>query len=104
MVNRVHPEYGDVPGPAEIDAAVAARGLALGPGAGGRLRRAAEDETRLGRMDQIHLMELEGALEDETSAGSLAVNVPAFPFDIYDLPRLARVAELLAPAEGALAR
>ena len=41
-------------------------------------------------MDAIHLMALEGALEDETTGGSLAVHVPAFPYDIYDLARLAR--------------
>ena len=49
-------------------------------------------------MDAIHLMALEGALEDETTGGSLAVQVPAFPYDIYDLVRLSRVADLLAPA------
>jgi anion-transporting ArsA/GET3 family ATPase len=97
VVNRVHPVYGDVPGPAQVRAEVDARGLALGAGAAERLRRAAEDESRLGRTDQIHLMALEGSLEDETTGGSLAVHVPAFPYDIYDLPRLAKVADLLAP-------
>jgi hypothetical protein len=42
-------------------------------------------------------MALEGALEDETTGGSLAVRVPAFPYDIYDLARLARVSDVLAP-------
>jgi anion-transporting ArsA/GET3 family ATPase len=97
VVNRVHPEYGEVPRAADVDAALAERGLHLGAGAADRLRRAAEDESRLGRMDQLHLLALEGALEDETGGGSLAVHVPAFPYDIYDLERLARVADLLAP-------
>jgi anion-transporting ArsA/GET3 family ATPase len=97
VVNRVHPVYGKVPGADEVAAAVAARGLVLEEGAAERLRRAADDETRLGKMDAIHLLALEGALEDETTGGSLAVNVPAFPYDIYDLVRLARVADLLAP-------
>jgi anion-transporting ArsA/GET3 family ATPase len=97
VVNRVHPVYGKVPGAEEVAAAVAARGLVLEEGAAERLRRAADDETRLGKMDAIHLLALEGALEDETTGGSLAVNVPAFPYDIYDLVRLARVADLLAP-------
>ena len=44
-------------------------------------------------MDQIHLMALDAALEDETTGGSLAVRVPAFPYDIYDLQRLGRVAD-----------
>lgn len=97
VVNRVHPVYGDVPAAQEVEGAIEARGLALGAGAATRLRRAAEDESRLGRLDQLHLMALEGALEDETHGGSLAVQVPAFPYDIYDLTRLARVADLLAP-------
>ncbi len=97
VVNRVHPEYGEVPRATDVDAALAARRLHLDAGAADRLRRAAEDESRLGRMDQLHLLALEGALEDETVGGSLAVHVPAFPYDIYDLERLARVADLLAP-------
>jgi len=97
VVNRVHPVYGDVPAAQEVEGAIEARRLDLGAGAATRLRRAAEDESRLGRLDQLHLMALEGALEDETHGGSLAVQVPAFPYDIYDLTRLARVADLLAP-------
>ncbi len=69
-----------------------------------RARRGRAPAPRGGRRDAprqdgpaIHLMALEGALEDETSSGSLAVHVPAFPYDIYDLVRLARVADLLAP-------
>ena len=97
VVNRVHPVYGDVPSAAEVERAVAAHGLTLGPAAAERLRRVADEETRMGRMDQLHLMALDGALEDETTGGSLAVQVPAFPYDIYDLERLGRVADLLAP-------
>jgi len=97
VVNRVHPVYGEAPAVADVEALLAARGLALGPGAAERLCRVTEEETRLGRMDQLHLLALEGALEDETNGGSIAVRVPAFPFDIYDLQRLAGVSELLAP-------
>jgi anion-transporting ArsA/GET3 family ATPase len=97
VVNRVHPVYGEVPTAAEVDAALAARGLQLGEGAGERLCRVADEETRMGKMDHLHLMALEGALEDETTGGSIAVEVPAFPYDIYDLARLGRVADLLAP-------
>jgi anion-transporting ArsA/GET3 family ATPase len=97
VVNRVHPVYGRVPGEGDVASAVSARGLGLEEGAAARLLRAAEDESRLGKMDQLHLMALEGALEDETTGGSLAVHVPAFPYDIYDLERLGRVADLLAP-------
>ncbi len=94
VVNRVHPVYGELPSAADVDAAIAAKGVALGKDAAARLRRVEEEETRLGKMDHLHLMALEGALEDE---GTLAVRVPAFPYDVYDLERLGRVADLLAP-------
>jgi anion-transporting ArsA/GET3 family ATPase len=97
VVNRVHPVYGAVPSAAEVAGAILAHHLALGAGAAERLCRVADEETRMGKMDQLRLMGLEGALEDETASGSLAVQVPAFPYDVYDLQRLARVADLLAP-------
>ena len=97
VVNRVHPVFGAAPPAADVAALVAERGLALGERGPERLLRAADDETRLGRQDQLHLMGLEGSLEDEASGGSLVVHVPSFPYDIHDLPRLARIAEVLAP-------
>jgi anion-transporting ArsA/GET3 family ATPase len=97
VVNRVHPVYGQLPGQEEIAEALKARGLALDHGAEARLRRAAEDEMRLGKQDAIHLLALESALDDETASDSVEVRVPAFPYDIYDIERLARVADLLAP-------
>lgn len=97
VVNRVHPSYGRLPDVAEIDAALTARGLHLGRDASARLRRAADEETRLGKQDMIHLLALDAALDDEVAGGSLEVRVPAFPFDIYDIQRLAMVADLLAP-------
>jgi len=97
VVNRVHPTYGRLPDVAEIDAALIARELHLGRDASVRLRRAADEETRLGHQDMIHLLALDAALDDEAAGGSLEVRVPAFPFDIYDIERLAMVADLLAP-------
>jgi hypothetical protein len=97
VVNRVHPSYGRLPDVAEIEAALTTRGLHLGRDAAARLRRAADEETRLGKMDMIHLLALDAALDDEAAGGSLEVRVPAFPFDIYDIQRLAMVADLLAP-------
>lgn len=99
VVNRVHPVYGAVPSIDDAAAAMSAHGLVLGPGAGERLTRAVAEEMKIGKMDALHLMALEGALEDETSGGSLAVHVPAFPYDIHDLERLSRIADLLAPGE-----
>lgn len=97
VVNRVHPSYGRLPDVGEIDAALTARELRLGRDAAARLRRAADEETRLGKQDMIHLLALDAALDDEAAGGSLEVRVPAFPFDIYDIQRLAMVANLLAP-------
>lgn len=97
VVNRVHPVFGDPPDTRAIEEAVAERGLTMSEKGPERLLRAAEDETRLGRQDQLHLVGLEGSLEDEASGGSLVAHVPAFPYDIHDLPRLARIAEILAP-------
>ncbi len=97
VVNRVHPMYGRLPDVTEIDAALVERDLHLGRDASARLRRAADEETRLGKQDMIHLLALDAALDDETGGGSLEVRVPAFPFDIYDIERLAMVADLLAP-------
>jgi anion-transporting ArsA/GET3 family ATPase len=97
VVNRVHPKFGELAEIPAIAAALAERGLVLGERGTERLLHAAEDETRLGRQDELHLLGLEGALEDEALGGSLVVRVPAFPYDIHDLPRLARIAEVLAP-------
>ena len=97
VVNRVHPTYGRLPDVTEIDAALVARDLHLGRDASARLRRAADEETRLGKQDMIHLLALDAALDDEAVGDSLEVRVPAFPFDIYDIERLAMVANLLAP-------
>lgn len=101
VVNRVHPVYGALPGAAEIAAALAERGVALGPGGERRLLQAAEDESRMGRLDHLNLIALEAALEDEQNGGSVRTDVPAFPYDIHDVERLARIADVLAPMPGA---
>jgi anion-transporting ArsA/GET3 family ATPase len=97
VVNRVHPPYGDLPSTAQISEAMEARHLALGPKGAERLHRAAEDERLLGKQDALHLLGLEGAFDDEVAGGSLRVDVPAFPYDIYDLDRLVQIARTLAP-------
>jgi anion-transporting ArsA/GET3 family ATPase len=97
VVNRVHPVFGAPPTAAAVATLLAKHHLSLGDRAPERLLRAADDESRLGRQDHLHLMGLEGALEDEAAGGSLVVHIPAFPYDIHDLPRLARIAEVLAP-------
>jgi len=97
VVNRVHPNYGAMPTVGDVERAVSMRGLPLAEGAPARLVRAAEDESRPGKQDMLHLMGLESALDDEAAGGSLQVHVPAFPYDIYDIQRLSRVADLLAP-------
>lgn len=99
VVNRVHPKYGDVPDEAHV--AAAAEKLGLAPGLAPRLCHAANDESRQGRMDELRLVALEAALEDE-GQGSVRVNVPAYPFDVHDIKSLAAIAEVLAPlSDGA---
>ena len=98
VVNRVYPIYGRLAGAAEVESAIAEGALDLGPGAAARLLQAAADESRMGALDQQNLRALDEALADEQSGGSLRVDVPAFPYDIYDVARLARVADILAPA------
>ncbi len=92
VVNRVHPKYGEVPDEAHVAEAAEKRGL--GPGLAARLCRAADDESRQGRMDELRLLALESALEEE---GSARVNVPAYPFDVHDIKSLAAIADVLAP-------
>lgn len=94
VVNRVHPEYGKLAEPGQVLAAMRAHGLALDPSAAPRLRKAAEDESRLGKQDALHLYALEGAFDED---GSVRVDVPAFPFDVHDLAGLAKIAQFLAP-------
>jgi anion-transporting ArsA/GET3 family ATPase len=97
VVNRVHPVYGDVPREPDVEVALADHHLTLGEGAARRLCGVEDEERRLGKLDRLHLVALEGAVEDDTEGGSIAVQVPAFPYDIYDLERLGRVADILAP-------
>lgn len=97
VVNRVHPVYERVPDVVEVQEALGKRPVELGPDAARRLRQATEDERRMGKLDALHLIGLEAALEDEALGGSLLAHVPAFPYDIHDLDRLARIADVLAP-------
>lgn len=97
VVNRVHPAYGQIPDLADVQAVMGKRSIEFGPNAAERLRQATEDERRMGKLDALHLIGLEAALEDEALGGSLLAHVPAFPYDIHDIDRLARIADVLAP-------
>jgi anion-transporting ArsA/GET3 family ATPase len=90
VVNRIHPTYGELPGEAAIAAAVAESGLKLGADAPTRLLRAADDESRQGHMDRLHLVALEGTLED-----AIRIDVPALAFDVHDIAALSRIASVL---------
>jgi anion-transporting ArsA/GET3 family ATPase len=100
VVNRVTPRLGDLPSEKQVAEAIATRGLRLLEDAPARLRRAAEDEDRMGRRDSLHLIAMEGALDDEGTGASLRVDIPAFAYDIHDLARLVRIADVLAPVPG----
>ncbi|HRI66592.1 MAG TPA: ArsA-related P-loop ATPase [Polyangium sp.] len=97
VVNRVHPVYGQVPNLEAVQGVLDKQPVEFGPDAAKRLRQAAEDERRMGKLDSLHLLGLESALEDEALGGSLLAHVPAFPYDIHDIDRLARIADVLAP-------
>ncbi len=97
VVNRVHPAYGQMPDVADVQALLSKRSIELGANAAQRLCQATEDERRMGKLDALHLIGLESALEDEALGGSLFAHVPAFPYDIHDIDRLARIADVLAP-------
>jgi anion-transporting ArsA/GET3 family ATPase len=96
VVNRVHPVFGDLPDGDAIDDALAEHGISLGERGPERLRTAAEDESRQGRLDAIHLLALDAALEDEERGRAIRVDVPAYPYDIHDIRGLAAIASLLA--------
>ncbi len=97
VVNRVHPVYGQVPNLEAVQGVLDKQPVEFGPDAAKRLRQATEDERRMGKLDSLHLLGLESALEDEALGGSLLAHVPAFPYDIHDIDRLARIADVLAP-------
>ncbi|NUQ79958.1 MAG: ArsA family ATPase [Polyangiaceae bacterium] len=99
VVNRVNPRVGDLPAEEAIAEALRERGIPVADDAAARLRKAAEDEDRLGRQDALHLIALDGALDDDPGGGgSLRVDVPAFAYDIHDLERLVQIADVLSPA------
>jgi anion-transporting ArsA/GET3 family ATPase len=100
VVNRVHPVYGELQGTDDVVAAIAQGGLALPPDCAVRLLRAAEDESRMGKVDHLNLMGLDASLEDEQPGSTLRADVPAFPYDIHDIAGLARIADVLAPLPG----
>lgn len=98
VVNRVNPRVGDLPPEEAIAEALRAREIPVVDDAAARLRKAAEDEDRLGRQDALHLIALDGALDDDPGGGgSLRVDVPAFAYDIHDLERLVQIADVLSP-------
>lgn len=97
VVNRVHPSYGQVPSVDAVQQVLAASNVNLGAEGAKRLRQATDDERRMGKLDSLHLLGLEAALEDEALGGSLLAHVPAFPYDIHDIDRLAKIADVLAP-------
>jgi len=94
VVNRVHPTYGPIPNLDSIAAMASEKGIPGDAHAAEHLRRAVEDEGRQGKLDALHLVALEGALDE---AGTIRADVPAFPYDIHDLAGLARIADVLAP-------
>ena len=93
VVNRVHP-----PLPAEVDGvpeAIAKTGLPGEPAFADKCREALRDASRQGRLDRLHLLSLENAIDE---AGAPAVHVPTVASDVYDLEALGEIATILAMA------
>jgi len=92
VVNRVHPPF-----PAEsteTDAALSTLGDGSDPTFAARCRAALHDAARQGKLDKLHLLSLESAIEE---AGAPAVLIPSFASDVYDLDALGEIAAILAP-------
>lgn len=95
VVNRVHRAPRTVPTRDEIEVALGAQDLGLGPSGPERLSRCLSDEVELARLDHEHLRVLEPMLGSEHVG--LRVDIPALPGDVHDLGTLAGIAELLCP-------
>lgn len=95
VVNRVHPAFPKED--ATVDAGLAGLGVVGADRAPMAVacQAALADASAQGRLDRLHLLALEGLLED---AGAPAVFVPTFPADVYDLSALSEIADILAPA------
>ena len=95
VVNRVHPAF-----PKEDSSALASLG-SVGVAESDRAPVAARclhalrDASAQGKLDRLHLLALEGLLEDSHAP---AVFVPTFPADVYDLTALSEIADILAPS------
>jgi hypothetical protein len=96
VVNRVHQPPRTTANADEAQAAIDELTLHLDDDAADRLVCALSDETRQATSDRSTLARLDRALGEMTPS-PLRVNVPAFPYDVHDIPSLARVAAVLAP-------
>jgi anion-transporting ArsA/GET3 family ATPase len=95
VVNRIHPSFPDrVDSVEAVQAALDRVGLEAKKSLAEKCEHAMRDAHRLGRLDRIHLLALEGVLED---AGAAVAYVPAYPSDVYDLAALAELSTILAP-------
>jgi anion-transporting ArsA/GET3 family ATPase len=90
VVNRVHHVTPTSATEGEIAEALARHGIALGADGPKRILDAARQEHRLGELDRLHLIALEGG-----DSPTPVVEVPDFPRDIHDVGRLAWVADVL---------
>lgn len=97
VINRVREPLGELPTVGQVAAALAGRGLDWDRDGAERVLAAAERQQRLAATDRLHLTLLDELRSDGASA-PLVVQVPDFVHDIHDLPRLAWVAQALAPA------
>ena len=96
VVNRMH-EPNVAADMESIAAAVERRGLKLGNDSTKRIAKAAQEETRIGELNRLHLFALDEAKMEGEPDPAIAF-VPEFPRDIHDIERLAWVADVIAPS------
>ena len=94
VVNRVHPPFPGAARAGDVAAVLGARDV-RGAETAQRCTVALGDAHRQGRLDALHLVGLEGALDDSPEA--MRADVPAYARDVYDLQALSELADILAP-------
>jgi anion-transporting ArsA/GET3 family ATPase len=92
VVNRVNPSFRE-----DVERAgdaLSTRGIVPSPELVAKCAEALRDASRLARLDRLHLMSLEGIVDDTRAP---LVLVPTFASDVYDLEALRQIADILAP-------
>ncbi|MBL9020970.1 MAG: ArsA family ATPase [Myxococcales bacterium] len=92
VVNRKNPSFPNEPThAAEV---LEALGLVTSADMVQKCAEAQKDAARLAKLDRLHLLSLDGIVEE---TGAPLVSVPTFASDVYDLEALRQIGDILAP-------